>query len=305
MISKTPMTRATEQVHDRPPERMKPGRAETMNPLGSGITTSPFPGVHEEWVVGTHNRARNLASGFITIDPDTQTPGYRHHVGQSLTVLSGELSINVEGRQYQLAKMDNVVVPRGLAHQLTNPSKTTPVVMHVSMSIALPTYSKAILPQSVEAMPESWIGIPRGERINRYATAPRYEACPNVTFIDHFNRNLIPDIEMSGGYGLFQPGGRLPAHLHDFDESICIIEGEATCLVESRRYTMSDCNTALQPRGRVHYFINNTQQPMAMLWVYAGPRPERVVVDERCAQNPTSHGPTNDKSTILILSIEK
>ena len=47
----------------------------------------------------------------------------------------------------------------------------------------------------------------------------------------------MPGIEMSGGYGLFHPGGRLPAHYHDFDESICIISGEATCIVEGRRYT--------------------------------------------------------------------
>ena len=93
----------------------------------------------------------------------------------------------------------------------------------------------------------------------------------------------MPGIEMSGGYGLFEPGGRLPAHFHDFDESICIIDGTATCVVEGRRYKMSDCATALQPRGRVHYFINETQEPMAMLWVYAGPSPERIIVDEACA----------------------
>ena len=46
---------------------------------------------------------------------------------------------------------------------------------------------------------------------------------------------------------------------------------------------MANCSTALQPRGRVHYFINESKEPMAMLWVYAGPVPERVVVDERCA----------------------
>jgi quercetin dioxygenase-like cupin family protein len=88
---------------------------------------------------------------------------------------------------------------------------------------------------------------------------------------------------MSGGYGLFAPTGRLPAHIHDFDESICIIQGSATCIVEGRHYTMHDYSTALQPRGRVHYFINNTQNPMAMLWVYAGPTPERLVVAEKNA----------------------
>ena len=92
-----------------------------------------------------------------------------------------------------------------------------------------------------------------------------------------------PGTEMSGGYGLFHPSGRLPAHLHDFDESICILSGKATCIVEGRRYAMSDLATALQPRGRVHYFINESTGPMEMLWVYAGPKPERIIVDESCA----------------------
>ena len=104
-----------------------------------------------------------------------------------------------------------------------------------------------------------------------------------LEFIDCFIIDLMPGLEMSGGYGLFQPGGRLPAHCHDFDESICIIEGTEVCVVEGRRYQQSGCNTALQPRGRVHYFINESKQPMAMIWVYAGPVPERVIVDERCA----------------------
>jgi quercetin dioxygenase-like cupin family protein len=78
----------------------------------------------------------------------------------------------------------------------------------------------------------------------------------------------------------------LPAHLHDFDESICIVEGSATCLVEGRRYTLENLGTALQPRGRVHYFVNESAAPMAMIWFYAGPLPERLVVDESCATTP-------------------
>jgi quercetin dioxygenase-like cupin family protein len=135
---------------------------------------------------------------------------------------------------------------------------------------------------SRRSMPDDSTGQPGVERVNRFATAPRYEAGPNTEFIDFFNEKLIPGIEMSGGYGLFHHGGRLPAHLHDFDESICIVEGSATCIVEGRRYTMSDRATALQPRGRIHYFINETHQPMAMLWVYAGPRPERIEFDDQC-----------------------
>src|SRR5439155_18924620 len=120
-------------------------------------------------------------------------------------------------------------------------------------------------------------------RINRFKMAKRFEAGAGATFIDFFNEELMPGIEMSGGYGVFTRGGRLPAHIHDFDESICIVQGNATCVVEGRRYSMSDYATALQPRGRVHYFVNESDGPMAMIWVYAGLNPERLVVDERNA----------------------
>ena len=34
------------------------------------------------------------------------------------------------------------------------------------------------------------------------------------------------------------------------------------------------------PQGRCHYFINLTLAPMAMIWVYAGDKPDRIVMDE-------------------------
>lgn len=30
----------------------------------------------------------------------------------------------------------------------------------------------------------------------------------------------------------------------------------------------------------MHYFVNNSREPMAMIWVYAGPPPLRIRVDE-------------------------
>jgi hypothetical protein len=37
--------------------------------------------------------------------------------------------------------------------------------------------------------------------------------------------------------------------------------------------------TALASQGLPHRFINETNEPMAMVWVYAGDEPERVIVD--------------------------
>lgn len=267
----------------RPPESMRPDRVEVMNPVGTGTKAEIARGVSFECLVGRQNQARNLTTGIVTFAPNAVLPYHSHTFTESITLLSGAITVEVEGRTYALKKLDNVVIPKGLAHTARNLSGSEPAVLHIAMPTDTPsrTLIDKFFPR--RSMPDESTGFSGAERVNRFATAKRGVAGPNTEFIDCFNVDLVPGIEMSGGYGLFQPGGRLPAHVHDFDESICIISGTAICIVEGRRYSMSDCSTALQPRGRVHYFINESNGPMEMLWVYAGPKPERIVVDERCA----------------------
>jgi len=241
------------------------------------------PGISLDCLVGAHNGARNLTTGLVTFAPGAQLPCHTHRVSESLTLLSGAAVVAVEDREYLLGPLDNIVIPRGLPHAAWNRSASETAVLHVALASETPDRTLVELASERRAIPDDSSGVPGKELVTRIRTAARSAAGPGTSFIDHFKKDLVPGIEMSGGYGLFQPGGRLPAHFHDFDESICIIEGTATCIVEGRRYEMSGCSTALQPRGRVHYFINESDAPMAMIWVYAGPIPERVMVDERCA----------------------
>lgn len=268
---------------ERPPESMRPDRPEVMNAVGSGQRVELSPGVSFECLVGKHNQAHNLTTGWVTFARDAALPYHTHTFTESITLLQGSASVEIEGRKYVLKRMDNVVIPAGLAHSARNLSATEPAVFQVSLATDTPARTLVEKFFSRRTMPDDSTGVPGAERVNRFATAKRFAAGPNTEFIDFFNETLVPGIEMSGGYGLFAPGGRLPAHVHDFDESICIISGEATCIVEGRRYLMRDGATALQPRGRVHYFINETSSTMEMLWVYAGPMPERIIVQERCA----------------------
>ncbi len=265
-----------------PTEHMRPDRPEVMNAVGTGPKAEIAPGIVFECLVGSHNQSRNLTTGLVTLSPGSTLPYHSHTFSEAVTLLSGTAIMEVEGRSYVLKKLDNIVIPPGVAHTSRNTS-SEPAVLHIAMATDTPSRTLVTRFFSRRAMPEDSQGFPGGERVNRFATAPRGAAGPNTEFIDFFNADLMPGLEMSGGYGFFYPTGRLPAHVHDFDESICIISGHATCVVEGRRYTMSDGATALQPRGRIHYFINETQGPMEMIWVYAGPRPERIVVDERCA----------------------
>lgn len=267
----------------RPPVSMQPDRSEVMTGPGSGPRVEIERGVVFECLVGGFNKAKNLTTGIVTFAPSSGLPYHRHPFAESITLLRGQAAVEVEGRRYELDHLDNIVIPRETAHTARNLSRTSEAAFHIAMASDAPTRSLVDLPFASRSMPATFPGLPGAERVNRFVSALRGTAGPNTEFIDCFNRDLMPGIEMSGGYGLFHPGGRLPAHLHDFDESICIINGTATCVVEGSRYPLSGCATAFVPRGRVHYFINESAGPMEMLWVYAGPTPERIIVDERWA----------------------
>jgi 2-dehydro-3-deoxyglucarate aldolase/4-hydroxy-2-oxoheptanedioate aldolase len=273
----------------RPPESFRPDRPEVMNAYGSNNKIEIQPGVKFECLVGAHNQARNLTTGIVCTVCSGQLPYHTHPTSESITLLSGEGIVEVEGRRYRLAPLDNVTIPRGIAHTVINASADNELVVHIAFPTDKPSRDFVDKHFTTQIMPDDATGPSSAglERVTRIESAPRCEGGEGASFVDYFNADLMPGLEMSGGYGLFKPGGRLPAHIHDFDESICIVEGRATCVVEGRRHTMSSFATALQPRGRVHYFANETADPMAMIWVYAGPQPDRIVVDER---NATAEG---------------
>lgn len=280
------MSLTTETILPKPPEWMRPDRPEAICDLAHGQTVILDVGIKFVSLVGSQNEARNLTTGIVTLEPLANLAYHLHPFAESVTVLRGEVLAEVQGRRYTLHEFDNLVVPRQAAHRVTNTCPTQPAVLHVAMGAT--SLNRAPVDESfdVEKIPDDFSDYRGPERVTRLKFARYYELGVNTAFVDYFNINLLPDIEMSGGYGRFQPGSRLPAHVHDFDESICIIEGTATCVVEGKRYYLSDCSTALQPRGRVHFFANETDTPMAMIWVYAGPRPTRLIVDERCATMP-------------------
>lgn len=281
-----PVALAAERPVTCAPPDLRPDRREAMNARGAGPQLEIAPGVTFDCMVGAHNQARSLCTGLVTFAPGAELPCHRHDFAEAITLLQGRALVAVEGRHYEIGPLDNVTIPRGLAHRVANLSHTAPALFHVAMAAAEPTRELVYQFFPRRTMPEVTQTQPGGERVTYVRKAGRYSPGSNAAFIDYFNGELVPGLEMSGGYGLFQEGGRLPAHVHDFDESICIVEGRATCVVEGRRYAMADQATALQPRGRVHFFINETPAPMAMIWVYAGPRPERIVVAEACAVEP-------------------
>ncbi len=271
-----------------PPKGMTPDRDEAIITRGQGESVELEPGVMLEMLVGKFNTARGMTTGIVSMRPESLLNYHTHPCGESITVLEGEAEISVAGRTYRLGPLDNITIPQWLPHRTRNPNTHNAARLHVALAMSPP--EKELVSRTFDRtdMTLEANGMPGCERVTRFSRADRLQGVgPGAEFIDYFNDGLIPGIGMSGGFARFAPGGRLPDHLHDFDESICIIRGEANCLVEGRQYLLSKCTTAMVPRGRVHYFINNSSDQMEMIWVYAGPMPERIVMvpgfqRERC-----------------------
>jgi mannose-6-phosphate isomerase-like protein (cupin superfamily) len=255
------------------------GRNEHIERPVNGKTSVVVPGVELCPLVGAQCGSRDLFTALLTLGPKASYPLYTRPFTEVLILIEGDASIEVEDRRYRVEPLDALTVSARIARRVVNLSSSQPAVFHLSLASGTPeqTWVNGRF-TAVDQSPDK-TGRVGAERISRNDAAARFELAPFARFQDLFNADLGAE-GICGGYGLFEPGARLPCHRHEFDESITIVKGTATCIVEGRRHELSANATALVPQGRCHYFINLTLEPMAMIWVYAGARPDRIVMDE-------------------------
>lgn len=253
-------------------------RIESVIPGRSDAQPAAPVALHE--LVSAQCGAQGFSTGTATFQPAAELPCHKHAFSEAVTILAGEALFRVEGRQYRLRPLDCVHVPAGTAHTVRNASPHEPLVAHWSFATPIPSRELVADTFAIEDRQFSNPSDSDPEHIARFADAPKYELAEGTQFCDFFAGRFGASA-ICGGYGEFGPGSSLPCHIHEFDESITIVTGEAICEVMGRRYRLSDCDTAFVPRRRPHRFLNESPEPMAMIWVYAASEPERVVVETR------------------------
>lgn len=253
-------------------------RLERVTHAASAPTLELVEGVSVVLFANGELGANGFSTGLARFKPGAQLPCHKHECGESITVLQGHCDIAVEGRTYRLAPYDSIHVSAGLAHEVKSLETSNDLLAHVAFSSATVTRELVSTPFTLQDLRDAAASRRGAEALSRFSRAEEYELSANALFRDLFAKRLGSK-GICGGYGRFAPGASLPCHTHLYDESITIVEGRATCLVAGRRYSLSGCDTALVPQGQPHRFINETNEPMAMVWVYAGDEPERVVVD--------------------------
>jgi len=253
-------------------------RLERVTHVASAPTLDLLEGMSVVFFANGELGANGFSTGLARFKPSVELPCHRHECGESITILQGQCEIAVEGRTYRLAPYDSLHVPAGLAHGMKGLEPSRDLLAHVAFSSATVTRELVTTPFEERDLRDAVASTEGPEALSRFSRAEEYELSAKALFRDLFAKRLGSK-GICGGYGRFAPGASLPCHTHLYDESITIVEGGATCLVAGRRYSLSGCDTALVPQGQPHRFINETDEPMAMVWVYAGDEPERVIVD--------------------------
>lgn len=250
-------------------------RLESLTRVGPAPWSELAPGVQLQMLATGELGAQGLTTALANFQPGAALTYHTHPCSEVVMVLDGYADILVEGRRYRLSPLDALHIPAETAHSTHNPALERSALLHTSFGAAAPTRDWVSTEFREEIRAASMPTDP--EHLVRFAAASTYELAVGTSFRDLFARRLGAR-GICGGHGLFQPGAALPCHTHGFDESITIIAGVAVCQVAGQEYELSGYGTACIPKGRPHRFLNRGAVPMAMIWVYAGAEPDRMLV---------------------------
>lgn len=250
-------------------EHIEGGRCQPAADSPDGIELRAF--------VSSACGAINLYTGTATFQPGAVLSFHTHSVSEALVILQGRATVSVENRTYQLNPLDCIHLPAHVAHSVRNNDSAREMIGHSSFPVAQPTRVFTVAGYGEPASQEC-PGSSDPESIRRFEGAEKYLLSDGALFCDLFAKRFGA-VGICGGYAHFDPGSSLPCHVHQYDESITIVSGEALCQVQGNEYRLGGFDTAFVPEGRPHRFLNATNEPMAMIWVYAGDEPDRTLVD--------------------------
>jgi HTH-type transcriptional regulator, repressor for puuD len=84
--------------------------------------------------------------------------------------------------------------------------------------------------------------------------------------------------KVTTGMTSFAPGTAIPLHTHNVEETVLVLEGEATAVVGEARFELVAEDVTWVPAGVPHCFINRGQGQLRIYWVYGGRDVTRTIV---------------------------
>jgi mannose-6-phosphate isomerase-like protein (cupin superfamily) len=80
------------------------------------------------------------------------------------------------------------------------------------------------------------------------------------------------------GISTYPRGMGAPLHLHNCDEHVTLLEGQADVIIEGVVTPLEQYDTTYIPAGQQHAFRNRSDGPMRILWVYPTQQVTRTLI---------------------------
>ncbi|WP_436374840.1 cupin domain-containing protein [Cytobacillus sp. BC1816] len=105
--------------------------------------------------------------------------------------------------------------------------------------------------------------------ISKYKDIKPFEMDKGVQFHDMMMKEMGPKTIIVG-LATFEPGKELPCHIHNVEESVTILKGNAFCDVEGVRTALELYDTSFIPANIPHRFVNaSNSEELVILWAYS------------------------------------
>ena len=114
--------------------------------------------------------------------------------------------------------------------------------------------------------------------VMRAGTMERFDRGSGVVTLPYVGKWNAEGNLVTTGITEFEPGTAIPLHTHNVEESVFILEGEATAVVDGKSFNLEAGDATWVPAGVPHRFANRGQGRMRIYWVYGGREVTRTLV---------------------------
>jgi mannose-6-phosphate isomerase-like protein (cupin superfamily) len=92
-------------------------------------------------------------------------------------------------------------------------------------------------------------------------------------------QTIVEDSPITTGISTYPPGTGAPLHLHNCDEHVTVLAGDAEVEIDGAVTRLAPYDSTYVTAGVPHAFRNAGPEPMTILWVYTAAVVTRTFID--------------------------
>jgi HTH-type transcriptional repressor of puuD len=120
--------------------------------------------------------------------------------------------------------------------------------------------------------------VPDPPMVIRAGQVERVDRGAGVVTLPYVGRWNAEGNRVTTGMTVFAPGTAIPLHTHNVEESVLILDGQATAVVDGDSFDLEAGDATWVPAGVPHRFANRGPGRMRIYWVYGGREVTRTIV---------------------------